>query len=103
MRVELSERRSGIAPGSCFAWFDLIANIMVIGGEGTRERLSWDMPAISQPTQHYALPSRTINVEMEYELQYWSRAFGVGREALLAAVQAVGPSARAVSRQLGKG
>jgi len=61
------------------------------------------MPAISQPTQHYALPSRTINVEMEYELQYWSRAFGVGREALLAAVAVVGPSARAVSRQLGKG
>jgi hypothetical protein len=61
------------------------------------------MPAISQSTQHQALAPRTINIEMEYELQYWSRAFGVGREALLAAVQVVGPSARAVSRQLGKG
>jgi hypothetical protein len=46
---------------------------------------------------------QTINVELEYELQYWSRAFGVGRAALLAAVAAVGPDARAVSRQLGKG
>jgi hypothetical protein len=61
------------------------------------------MPAISKATEHFALPARTINVDQEYELQYWSRAFGVGREALLAAVQVVGPSARAVSRQLGKG
>jgi hypothetical protein len=76
---------------------------MVSGGYVALERVSLGMPAISQPTQHYALPSRTINVEMEYELQYWSRAFGVGREALLAAVAVVGPSARAVSRQLGKG
>ena len=49
------------------------------------------------------LPVKTINIEMEYELQYWSRALGVGREALLAAVAAVGGDARAVSRQLGKG
>jgi hypothetical protein len=56
-----------------------------------------------KPGQRYELPSRSINVELEYELQYWSRAFGVGREALLAAVRVVGPDARAVSRQLGKG
>ena len=49
------------------------------------------------------LPAQTINVAIEYELQYWSRALGVGREQLLAAVAAVGPDARAVSRQLGKG
>ncbi len=49
------------------------------------------------------LPAKTINVEVEYELQYWSRALGVGREALLAAVAAVGADARAVSRELGKG
>jgi hypothetical protein len=49
------------------------------------------------------LPSRTIDIRQEYELQYWSRAFGVRREALLAAVEAVGADARAVSRQLGKG
>jgi hypothetical protein len=53
--------------------------------------------------QRRELPPRSINVDLEYELQYWSRAFGVGREALLAAVHAVGTDARAVSRQLGKG
>ena len=51
----------------------------------------------------HVLPAKQINVDQEYELQYWSRAFGVGREALLAAVRAVGPEARAVSKQLGKG
>ena len=61
------------------------------------------MSALHEAAQQHALPSRTINIDQEYELQYWSRAFGVGREALLAAVQVVGPSARAVSRQLGKG
>ena len=49
------------------------------------------------------LPPKLIDVGVEYELQYWSRAFGVGRDALLAAVEVVGPDARAVSRQLGKG
>jgi hypothetical protein len=49
------------------------------------------------------LPPQTINVAVEYELQYWSRALGVGRSELLAAVAEVGDNARAVSRQLGKG
>jgi hypothetical protein len=49
------------------------------------------------------LAAKTINIELEYEVQYWSRAFGVGRDALTAAVLAVGTDARAVSRQLGKG
>jgi Protein of unknown function (DUF3606) len=61
------------------------------------------MPALHESTQQHALASRTINIEQEYELQYWSRAFGVGREALLEAVRKVGNDARAVSRQLGKG
>jgi Protein of unknown function (DUF3606) len=51
----------------------------------------------------HVLPVRTIDVTVEYELQYWGRALGVGREALLAAVEAVGSDARAVSRKLGKG
>ena len=51
----------------------------------------------------HVLPVKQINIEHEYELQYWSRAFGVGREALLAAVSEVGTEARAVSRRLGKG
>ncbi len=61
------------------------------------------MPALHEAAHQHALPSRTINVDQEYELQYWSRAFGVGREALLEAVRQVGTDARAVSRRLGKG
>jgi hypothetical protein len=61
------------------------------------------MSVLHEASPQRALPSRTINIEQEYELQYWSRAFGVGREALLEAVRKVGTDARAVSRQLGKG
>jgi hypothetical protein len=61
------------------------------------------MSVLHESAQQHALPSRTINTDQEYELQYWSRAFGVGREALLEAVRKVGTDARAVSRQLGKG
>jgi hypothetical protein len=61
------------------------------------------MSVLHESIQQHALPSRTINIEQEYELQYWSRAFGVGREALLEAVRKAGTDARAVSRQLGKG
>lgn len=50
-----------------------------------------------------ATPPKQINVSVEYELQYWSRALRVSRSDLVAAVEAVGPSARAVSRVLGKG
>jgi hypothetical protein len=61
------------------------------------------MSALHDSTQPRARPSRTIDTGQEYELQYWSRAFGVSREALLEAVRKVGTEARAVSRQLGKG
>lgn len=61
------------------------------------------MSVLHEAVQQHALPSRIIHVEQEYELQYWSRAFGVGREALLEAVRKVGTDARAVSRELGKG
>ena len=49
------------------------------------------------------LEPKRIDVKAEYEIQYWSRALGVSRGALLAAVKAVGDDARAVSRELGKG
>ena len=49
------------------------------------------------------LEPKRIDVGVEYELQYWARALGVGRAALIAAVAAVGDDARAVSRQLGRG
>jgi hypothetical protein len=44
-----------------------------------------------------------IDVSVEYQLQYWSRALCVNRAALIAAVKTVGSDARAVSRELGKG
>jgi uncharacterized protein DUF3606 len=49
------------------------------------------------------LEPKRIDVGTEYEIQYWSRALGVSRGALIAAVRAVGDDARAVSRELGKG
>ncbi len=49
------------------------------------------------------LEPKRIDIGNEYELQYWSRALCVGRADLIAAVKTVGPDARAVSRQLGRG
>jgi hypothetical protein len=49
------------------------------------------------------LAPKRIDIGIEYELQYWTRALGVSRAALIGAVDAVGADARAVSRQLGKG
>jgi hypothetical protein len=51
----------------------------------------------------HKLEPRRIDIAIEYELQYWARALNVSREALIAAVAAVGPDARAVSRRLGRG
>jgi hypothetical protein len=49
------------------------------------------------------LEPKLIDIGVEYELQYWSRALRVSRDDLVAAVKAVGSDARAVSRELGKG
>ncbi len=38
----------------------------------------------------------------DYEVAYWTRKFGVGRETLAEAVAAVGNSAQAVADYLGK-
>jgi len=43
-----------------------------------------------------------INVNEDYELQYWTKALGVSADALRAAVNAVGPTAAAVREHLGK-
>jgi len=56
-----------------------------------------------QPVDHAATPPKQIDVREEYQLQYWSRALRVSRDDPVEAVKAVGPSARAVSRALGKG
>lgn len=41
-----------------------------------------------------------INVNEDYELQYWSEKFGVSRERLRAAVEKVGVMAEDVDREL---
>lgn len=43
-----------------------------------------------------------INVNEDYELQYWTTALGVSADQLRAAVKAVGPTAAAVREHLGK-
>jgi hypothetical protein len=43
-----------------------------------------------------------INVNEDYELQYWTEALGVSADELRAAVKAVGPTAAAVRKHLGK-
>jgi Protein of unknown function (DUF3606) len=43
-----------------------------------------------------------INVNEGYELQYWTKALGVSADELRAAVKAVGPTAAAVRKHLGK-
>lgn len=43
-----------------------------------------------------------INVHEDYEVQYWTKALGVTTAELRAAVKAVGPSAAAVRKHLGK-
>ncbi len=43
-----------------------------------------------------------INVNEDYELQYWTNALGVSADELRTAVKAVGPTAAAVREHLGK-
>ncbi|UYB52557.1 DUF3606 domain-containing protein [Xanthomonas sp. AM6] len=43
-----------------------------------------------------------INVNEDYELQYWTKTLGVSADELRAAVEAVGPTAKAVRAHLGK-
>ena len=43
-----------------------------------------------------------VNVNEPWELQYWSRKFGVSEEQVKDAVKAAGTSADAVGKHLGK-
>ena len=43
-----------------------------------------------------------ININEDYELQYWSQKFGVTNEELVHAVDAVGPMVTDVAQRLGK-
>jgi hypothetical protein len=46
--------------------------------------------------------SDLINVSEDYEVQYWSKKFGVSAEQLKSAIKAVGNSAKAVGKHLKK-
>jgi len=43
-----------------------------------------------------------VNIHEDYEVQYWTKKWGVSKEQLAAAVQKAGVSAEAVAPQLGK-
>ena len=43
-----------------------------------------------------------INIHEDYEVEYWTKKFGVSRSELEAAVGKVGVSAEAVAKELGK-
>ena len=43
-----------------------------------------------------------VNMSEDYEVSYWSKKWGVGREQLTEAVRKVGPVSAAVKRLLGK-
>ncbi|MCD1117556.1 DUF3606 domain-containing protein [Chryseobacterium turcicum] len=48
------------------------------------------------------LDSTRVNVNESWELDYWSKKIGVTKERLKEAVKAVGTSAAAVQKYLGK-
>ncbi|KAA0129528.1 DUF3606 domain-containing protein [Chryseobacterium sp. SN22] len=43
-----------------------------------------------------------VNVHEDWELEYWSKELGISKEKIREAVKAVGTSAAAVKRYLGK-
>jgi hypothetical protein len=53
-------------------------------------------------TKTGTLDAVRINVNEDYERRYWSKKFGVTMEELVAAVDAVGPMAADVQRELAK-
>ncbi|MEN5374412.1 DUF3606 domain-containing protein [Stenotrophomonas hibiscicola] len=58
---------------------------------------------MSDDKKNTGSPDRVrINVNEDYELQYWTKALGVSADELRAAVKAVGPTSAAVRKHLGK-
>lgn len=44
----------------------------------------------------------TVNIHQDHEIEYWTKKWNVSKLQLIAAVQAVGTSATAVAKRLGK-
>jgi hypothetical protein len=58
---------------------------------------------MSDDKQKPGAPDRDrINVNEDYEVQYWTKTLGVTAAELKAAVKAVGPTSAAVRKHLGK-
>ena len=53
-------------------------------------------------TKKKPLDSSRININEPYEVNYWCALFGVSKAQLISAVKAVGTSADAVRKYLGK-
>lgn len=53
-------------------------------------------------TKRRPLDSSRINVHQDYELNWWTHELGVSKQTLINAVNAVGTSAAAVKKHLGK-
>ena len=54
------------------------------------------------PTKRGAADRSRINVNEDYEVQYWTQKWGVSPEALKAAAEKVGPIVADVAHELGK-
>jgi hypothetical protein len=54
------------------------------------------------PTKKGPQDRSRISVNEKYELEYWSKRFGVSEDALRSAVKQVGNSVEAVERHLGR-
>jgi len=58
---------------------------------------------MSDDRKNTAAPDRDrINLNEDYEVQYWVQTLGITRDELKAAVEAVGPTANAVREHLRK-
>ena len=62
------------------------------------ERIRRHMP--DDKTKRGSQDRSKINVEEKYEIDYWTRKFGVTPDELRDAVKKVGPSVEAVEREL---
>ena len=59
-----------------------------------------EFPMTDDKTKRAPQDAKRISLEEDYEVEYWSRKFGVTRQGLADAVKAVGPSAELVGEHL---
>ena len=57
---------------------------------------------VDDPNEKGPPDFRRVNIYEEHELKYWVKEFGVSKERIIEAVDAVGTSAEAVTKYLKK-